>query len=192
MKITDIPVNIVSCPYKRVDWISSLGKAVKRDTVILQVYTDEGVTGIGETHHASAPPVIATIIEKVLKPILIGEDPFSIEKFRDRVLNSPLYSYLGSSLAIAASGVEIALWDIIGKALKLPIYKLLGGYRERVRAYAGGLILGWKDLQSLEKEAANLVDQGFTSSKIRVGQGYREDTEKSKLLETLLEIQLIY
>ncbi|HHY47618.1 MAG TPA: mandelate racemase/muconate lactonizing enzyme family protein [Firmicutes bacterium] len=178
MKVVDLKVHLLSAPIDpRYAWKSSLGYSVKRDTVVVEVQTDEGITGYGESNHALSPTVIAEIIQETLKPLVIGEDPFYVEKIWAKMYKG--CRMLGNTGApvMAMSGVEIALWDVVGKALKTPIYKLLGGYRDRIKAYAGGLGLGWKDPDQLAQEAKVLVQQGFKALKLRVGRNPKQDLE---------------
>jgi len=99
-------------------------------TVLVKVTTDEGIVGWGECSPMQ-PPVIVAHIEHTLARLVVGEDPFDLERLVERMFVTP-YKIAGQALAIAISGIEIALWDIIGKALGVPVYKLLGGaYRTK-------------------------------------------------------------
>ena len=88
--------------------------------------------------------------------------------------------YAGTMANIGMSGVDLALWDIMGKKSGLPVYRLLGGHKKKIRAYAGELTLGWKGPGELAKEAMKYVAQGFTAVKLRVGQGPEADGESVK------------
>jgi len=181
MKVSEVKVHLLSAPIeKKLRWKSSLGYAVKRDAVVVQVNTDEGITGFGECSHALSPVSIEKIISSVLAPAIVEKDPFDIEKLLEEMHKG--CRMLGDTGApiIAISGVEIALWDIIGKALQVPIHKLLGSYRDRIPAYAGGLSLGWKPIDQLCEEAVDLVHRGFRFIKLRVGRSVREDLESVK------------
>jgi galactonate dehydratase len=94
------------------------------------VHTNEGITGIGE-NVVQHPTVLKGQVE-LLKSILVGEDPFSIERLWVKMYNATSFSYATALI----SAVDVALWDIKGKALGVPVYELLGGlYRRRVRLY---------------------------------------------------------
>jgi len=82
---------------------------------------------------------------------------------------------VGSGAALALSGIDIALWDIRGKAANLPLYALLGGSRKRVPAYAGGISLGYQPKESLADEAAEYVERGYRALKLRIGDNARDD-----------------
>lgn len=119
MKIVDIKTAVVEGNF---DW------------TFVRVYTDEGITGIGESFCA---PGLTSIIRD-LKPLLVGEDPRNIDKlFRKMQLHTAVAGTVGGIGNNAISGVETALWDILGKSLNAPVYRLLGGqFRSRIRVYA--------------------------------------------------------
>ncbi len=176
MKIKRINTHLVSVPIGEDNaWTSSLGKAVKRDALIVEIETDEGPTGIGECYHGSAPLVLEKIVQTVLAPVLVGKNPFDLEFNKQAMFQR--CKLLGNTglVTMAVSGLEIALWDIMGKDLGVPIHKMLGSYREWVPVYVGGLCMGWKPLDELCTEAGRFVDQGFRALKLRVGQGYDKD-----------------
>ncbi len=129
------------------------------------VHTDEGITGFGECFRR-APYVSKAAIETVFTPLLIGRDPFDTTASWDAMFSAGNVAGPPGALQTAASGVDIALWDIKGKALGVPLYKLLGGKnRDRIRVYASSLK---RDL-SPEAEArrvAEFCDRGFTAYKM--------------------------
>jgi len=141
MKITDIEAIVV-----RQEQIEMIGDG-SQDTVVILVHTDKGITGIGEVD--SSPYVVREIINmpashmvcKGLKEILIGQDPFDIEVLWDKMYQESYYYGRRSAGIHAISGIEMALWDIVGKALNMPVYKLLGGaYRTEIPAYCSVLM----------------------------------------------------
>ena len=141
MKITDVEAIVV-----RQEQIEMIGDG-SQDTVVILVHTDKGITGIGEVD--SSPYVVREIINmpashmvcKGLKEILIGQDPFDIEVLWDKMYQESYYYGRRSAGIHAISGIEMALWDIVGKALNMPVYKLLGGaYRTEIPAYCSVLM----------------------------------------------------
>ena len=123
MKITDIQTFQLAGP----ELVNPLEPAWAPGTTwrrwggtVVKVFTDEGIVGLGSPGYGSSP-----VIDSWLKPQLVGQDPFALERHARLFRN-----------ANAAWGVEIALWDIIGKACGQPLYKLWGGFRDRVPAYA--------------------------------------------------------
>jgi len=136
---------------------------------LVEVETDEGLTGIGETciHSERGEAALAAqkIVEVGFRPLLIGEDPFDIQR-----LWLKLYSYCEwygrAGVAIyALSGIDVALWDICGKALGVPIYTLLGGrFRDRIPVYAS-LLFDMDDPEGTAKEGMEYVKQGYRAVK---------------------------
>lgn len=149
-----------------------------KPTLLVKVITDEGIVGWGECSPMNGR-VVDAHIQHSLASIAVGRNPFDIEAIVEDMFVRT-YKIAGQSQAMAISGIEIALWDIMGKALEVPIYKLLGGaYRRKIRMYASSMR---RDI-SPEDEAvrlAKLVDEkGFTAVKVRVGSTYGFDTDVS-------------
>jgi L-rhamnonate dehydratase len=140
MRITDIEGIMVRLPE-----VQAIGDGCQ-SILIIKVHTDEGITGIGEAHtnplvsKAVLEAPLCSISSTGLKPLLIGEDPRDINRLYDLMLRrTQTYGRRGAVMHVI-SGIEIALWDILGKALNQPIHRLLGGARrDRVPAYASDL-----------------------------------------------------
>lgn len=188
MKIDRIEVHLLSCPVDGiVNWKSATGRATKKDLVLVEIITDEGVIGWGEAHHALCPPVVSEIITEAYAPLLIGKDPLQINELTSRLFKMGKMLGTNGAPVAAISGVEIALWDIAGKVAGLPVYKMLGAYSDRVRAYAGGWSLGWnEDVGALIEEAQAMVEYGYTAVKMRVGQSVKHDVRCVKALREAL------
>ena len=147
-----------------------IGRAVKRDAVVVKVTTSDGLVGWGELHHARAANVIATIVNSVLRDICLGQPADDIVGVWDSIYRMQLKSHgLGAASAMAMSGIDMALWDIRGKALGLPLYKLLGGSDRPIESYAGGVALGWQEPSLLVDEARPHIAAGYRAIKLRVG-----------------------
>ena len=133
----------------------------------LQIDTDEGVSGIaGPLFFRSA----GFYIDTQLKQLLIGEDPMAIERLWDRMYRSAIHGRKGENMA-AISYVDIALWDIKGKWLGQPVYKLLGGpVQEKIPAYASCLCCSIEP-KKVRERVKGLVKQGYTASKWFVSEG---------------------
>lgn len=156
-----------------------VGRAVKRDAVLVRVATDEGIVGWGEAHHGRCPGAIAKIIDTTLNELVLGADAYDVVGIWNKVYKMQLASHgMGAAASMALSGVDLALWDIRGKACGWPLYKMLGGAPRRIRAYAGGISLGWQDPSSLVEEAQGYADRGFTALKLRVGDTVKRDIER--------------
>ncbi|QXT63722.1 mandelate racemase/muconate lactonizing enzyme family protein [Tessaracoccus palaemonis] len=135
---------------------------------IVRIFTANGVEGIGVTYHEVGGEATKTLIDKAIAPRLIGRDPFDTE-----VLWQEFFGYLRGvgrkGLTFGAlSAVDIALWDIKGKTLNLPLYKLFGGGRTSVPVYASGGWTSYSDEQLVD-EAQMMVDRGYSKVKVKVG-----------------------
>jgi galactonate dehydratase len=164
MKITELKTYVVGNPWK--NW------------VFVKVCTDEGLTGIGEaTGGLSAKPGEAQVHE--LARFVIGEDPLQPERVWQR-----MYKGMFLSSNVGMNAIEIACWDILGKALNAPVWKLLGGkQRPRLRVYANGWYQGPRDPAFFAEAAARLKDMGYTALKFDpFGSAYRSlDAGEEKL-----------
>ena len=157
----------------------AIGRAVKRDAVVVKVTTACGIIGWGEAHHARAADVVAAIVNTTVRDILIPGCALDVVSLWDRLYTWQLRSHgLGAAAVIAMSGVDMALWDIRGKACAWPVYRLLGGSPTPIPAYAGGVALGWQDTSSLIDEIAPLIERGYRAVKLRVGEGVHADIER--------------
>lgn len=143
-----------------------------KGALVVEIVTDEGIVGWGDCYGPAA--VNKAIVDTVLRANLIGRDPFDVEVIWEELYNKVKdYGLTGMTIS-AISGVDIALWDIIGKAVDKPIHKLIGGaFRTKLQAYATGLY--FKDMNRLNEqaveEAKGYVEQGFTAIKMKIGLG---------------------
>jgi L-alanine-DL-glutamate epimerase-like enolase superfamily enzyme len=184
MKITGIETHLVSSPLETV-WQTGIGTGTRRDELLVVVRTGESVYGIGSSYHAHAPLAIKAIIDEKLTPMAIGESALDIQGVWEKLHYGSVY--LGSSAVSAISGIDIALWDIMGKVTGQPIARLLGGGGvERVVAYIGCMVLGHKPIDELMAEAKGYVDRGFKAIKLRGGAGVDRDIEVVRAARALL------
>ncbi len=147
-----------------------IGRAVKRDSVLVKVTGSDGTVGYGETHHARAASITAQIVNSVLRPVCLGRAVDDVVGLWDAIYRVQLKSHgLGAATSMATSGIDMALWDLRAKALGVPLYRLLGGSSRPVPAYAGGVALGWQAPEALVAEASPLIAQGYKAVKLRVG-----------------------
>jgi len=157
-----------------------VGSTTKRDAIVVRVQTDEGITGYGEAHPGRSPGAITSLIHSTIAPMLVGMDATDTVGAWQRVHRMQLSSHgLGAGAALALSGIDMALWDIRGKAAKMPLYQLLGGTRRRLPAYAGGIALGFQPKESLADEAQSYVERGYQALKLRLGDNARADIERA-------------
>ena len=150
MKVTDVKTFVVDC--YRTNW------------VFVKVYTDEGVCGVGEGTLEYKEKAFLGALEHI-KEYLVGKDPRNIETHWHTVYRDA-YWRGGPVLMSALSAVEMALWDILGKSLNVPVYRLLGGkYHEKVRIYVNGWFAGAKEPEEFGEKARIAVQKGITAMK---------------------------
>lgn len=158
-----------------------VGRQVKRDAVLVRVETESGLRGWGEAHHGRAPGAVARLVDTTLSALVLGMDAHDVNGVWKRVYDRQLASHgLGAAACIALSGLDMALWDIRGQALNLPLYRLLGGSSRAVPAYAGGVSLGYQPPAALVEEARAHVEGGFRAVKLRVGDRPDRDVARVK------------
>jgi D-galactarolactone cycloisomerase len=159
----------------------------RRQAVICEVSTDEDIQGVGEAFYFGGPAKIAAdIITDVYGPLLMDKDPFDTSVIWDCLYNWTRDQGMKGVAVSALSAIDIALWDIKGKALELPVFKLLGGaYRNKARAYATGLYepQNVPDVtQALVNEALGYKKEGFSGMKLKVGYGIAKDVAYVKAI----------
>ena len=184
MRITDIEVIPLRIPDHNVHIADGI-----QDDVIVRVHTDEGISGIGEAD--SSPLVVKAVVEawsswprsRGLRDILIGEDPFNVEMLWDKMRYGTLWLGRNGVAQQAIAAVDIALWDIIGKATGKPVHALLGSaYRKDIRVYASTLFT--KDLKEMSDVGQRYVDRRFTAVKFGWGPMGQSLAGDIKLVET--------
>ena len=179
MKITGIRVHVLRSPLEQ-PFAFSQGWVKSRGATLVEVTTDEGIVGWGEAlcQGLQPPEIAAAAIRDALAPLVMGADPLEPE-----VLWHRLYHYTRDygqkgALIGAISALDIAFWDIAGKARREPVARLLGGmFRRRVQAYATGFyrIRGQGEAARLAQEAEQHLSRGFTAFKVKLGFGLGDD-----------------
>jgi D-arabinonate dehydratase/D-galactarolactone cycloisomerase len=152
------------------------------DTVLVRIVTDSGLVGYGESKAPVAPQATQRIVELLLKPLLLGQDPTDITLLWERMYaGMRVRGHRSGFYLEAISGVDIALWDIVGQSCQQPVAKLLGGiFRNPVRVYASGIPTlpreaGEEALEHFVMEAASLCQAGYTGIKLAMGCGLQGD-----------------
>lgn len=179
MKITDVKIHVLKSPLAE-PFAFSQGWVKQRSATLVEMLTDEGITGWGEAfaQGLEPPEIAATVIDKALKPLVIGADPLDIEVLWHRMYHMTRdYGRKGSVIS-GISAVDIALWDIAGKFHGQPVYKLLGGaFRTEVQPYATGFyrIKGQGEGKRLAEEAIRHFEAGFRMMKVKLGYGVDDD-----------------
>lgn len=162
LKITDVKVTLLSfkLPQDK-QWVSSTFLVPKTDAFLVEVFTDQGVVGIGESSPYRGMERMKNYVEEIIRPNIVGKNPFDVE-------------LLTASDEAAWAGVDAALWDIIGKVKNKPVYELLssdGDINTHIRMYAsGGVQYAWYDHpEQLIEEALMHKEKGYTAFKYRLG-----------------------
>ncbi len=188
MKIVDIKAVPISFPVPENRSVRlGIGRSVKRDAVLVRVTTDEGVSGWGEAHHGRCPGAIARLVDTTLRELVVGMDALDNVGVTARVLKMQFASHgMGAAAALALSGLDLALWDIRSQVTQWPLYRLLGGASKPIKAYAGGIALGWQPPEQLVDEARGLVEQGYRALKLRVGDTPRRDIARVEAVRKAL------
>lgn len=145
--------------------ITDVKTLIAKHYLFVQVYTDEGIVGLGEAGNWAQLEATRTVLEQY-GAYLIGRDPFQIEDINQNFMRAQYFR--GSVIMAAISAIDIALWDIKGKKLGVPVYQLLGGkVRDKVRVYASPMKHP-ENLQQLAQEYRQLKEMGFTAAKLFV------------------------
>lgn len=180
MKITRITSHVLGY-----DLPETLGYSqqyyTKRTAHLVEVETDEGITGWGECFGAGNIALANKgIVQQVIQPMVLGMDPLDRDVIWHKVYNLMRdHGQKGMPLQ-SLSGVDIALWDIAGKVAGLPLYKMIGGaHRDKIDVYGYGMMLRTESVDSLvarfTDEAAAIKGMGFKATKMKVGLGPRDD-----------------
>ncbi|MDR2391734.1 MAG: mandelate racemase/muconate lactonizing enzyme family protein [Planctomycetota bacterium] len=156
--------------------IDGLSGIASRDVFLVRVLTDAGVTGLGEGFALGSLRSLAATVEETLAPLILGHDPRDISRLWDRMYHFT-FRYGRRGLVLPGiSALDMALWDILGKVAGLPVYKLGGGCRDAVPAYAsGGYYFADKGMDRLLAEANGYRERGFSRMKMKIGGASRDE-----------------
>jgi o-succinylbenzoate synthase len=177
MKISDIKIYSLSVPLKK-DFKTSLRTVSSAEETVVKIETDTGLSGLGE-----APPTavitgdinqgIRSLIIDKIRPLLIGEDPENIEKLHHLIEKSAVHN------SSAKAAVDIAIYDLFAKIHKAPLYKLLGGYQNKITT---DMTISVNSPVEMKEDALQAVKEGYKSLKIKVGKGMEKDLERIKTI----------
>ncbi|MGW1340548.1 mandelate racemase/muconate lactonizing enzyme family protein [Kribbella sp. NPDC002412] len=188
MKITEISVEVVSEPKAHAvrDAIQLLDR---NGRTRVRIDTDEGISGVSDTYFgrvASSPAVLAKIVTEQLAPEIVGDDPTLIRGIRHKLQVLTDYQGTAGLSSYGISAIDLALWDLLGKSLDVPVWKLLGAQRTTIPTYA---MVGWLELDvaGLEAVSAKAMEQGFRGVKMKVGGGpLSEDVRRIKAVRAVI------
>lgn len=177
MQITDIKtIRLRASLAPERQMYSRSGQRTHRSALLVQVETDEGVTGIGSCSGNGA--ILEAMIEGIFKPLLLGKNPLKVDELWETSYFRSVAKEFGSRGlgVVALSGVDIALWDILGKVKRQPVFQLLGGAaRDKVPVYATALYP--EEPSEVVKKAHAFAHKGFRAAKIKVGFNLAQDIE---------------
>ena len=146
----------------------SMGTFAFHGWLVVEVFTDTGLVGLGNA--VLAPQITKQLIDVYLKPLLIGEDAWDVERLWQHMYRKTMAFGRKGIGMVAISALDIALWDLLGKSAKQPVFRLLGGRtKSRIVVYASRLYSG--DLDKLADEARRYKEEGFQAMKLRFGWG---------------------
>jgi D-galactarolactone cycloisomerase len=179
MKIVDLKLHVLKSPLAE-PFAFSQGWVHQRSATLVEIITDEGISGWGEAfaQGLEPPEIAAAVIQHALKPLLLGADPMDIEVLWHTCYHRTRDYGRKGSVVSGISAVDMALWDIAGQAHGVPIWKLMGGrFRDRVQPYATGFyrIHGQGEAQRLAEEALRHEEAGFSLMKVKLGFGVDDD-----------------
>ncbi len=177
MKITRIETLILKAPLGKEKFWSSQAAFPERKCLLVRIGTDAGIDGWGEGGQYGPAEPVAAHIHDVFAPMLLGQDPCQPVVHWERMYNHTRDFGAKGSTVEAISGIDIALWDILGKARQAPVFELMGGaFRREVQTYATGLYYRGEEsltlqgnLPRLKEEAARWRDDGFPALKAKIG-----------------------
>jgi D-galactarolactone cycloisomerase len=185
MKIKDVRGYVLESPLKPEQcFIWAQSHVTKRVAAIVEIETEDGLTGVGEAFGFS-PAATRTMIENSLKPRLIGENPIDTNRLWDMLYTVTRMEGQKGIALMALSAVDIALWDIKGKFYNAPVSDLLGGcYRSRVGTYPTGLYRKntADQTKALVEEALGYLQQGYKAMKLKIGFGLEDDLQKIRAI----------
>lgn len=176
MKITDVTTEQYRWPrHKPIS--NGLHTYTHSGLGLVKIHTDEGTLGVGV---CAINGIVRATVEH-LKPELLGEDPIDVERLWHKMWVPKLVGRRGLTTR-AIAGIDIALWDLRAKVAGMPLYKMLGGYRNRMPTYvAGGYYEDGKGLKELQREMLDSVEMGAKAVKMKIGAvPIREDVERVK------------
>ena len=168
MKISDIRSQIVRLPAEEPLANGPSVPGATRDIVTVEIRTDQGIEGIGVAFFGGALTGTLKSAIDALGALALGEDPLQIEAIRDKLRTAASTSGPGGIFTLALAALDIALWDIKGKALGMPLATLVGAFRQRVPTYASGALMRQFSLEEVLRAGPRLVERGFRQMKMQL------------------------
>ena len=172
MKITKVELIPVDIPRTKVLTLAhygNLGQGGNFEFVLVRVHTDEGITGVGEVPplpplSPESQPVILDVQKKWLVPALLGKDPFELEAIWKRM------DFIAPTYSMAKASIDMALWDIMGKSLNMPVHRLLGGSKPEKIPNVG--LVGIDEPEVVADVASEYVGEGYKGIRLKIAPGH--------------------
>ena len=180
MKIASLRAVPISFPVPENQSVRlGIGRSVKREAVLVRIETSDGHVGWGEAHHGRCPGAIAKLIDTTMGELILGMDAMDVNGVWAKVYKMQLASHgMGAAAALALSGIDMALWHIRTQVANMSLLQMLGGTPKPIKAYAGGIALGWQDPKALVEEAKRHIASGYRALKLRMGDTPKRDIER--------------
>jgi L-alanine-DL-glutamate epimerase-like enolase superfamily enzyme len=191
LKITGLETTLTINPPREPNYDALQALGLHSGSVRLRVLTDGGITGYATSSFGSVqggPKVVQTILEEEVKPLLMGQDPAFPKKIRDVLHRGLQYQGLTGVTQFAIAAADIAIWDIVGKNAGMPVWRMLGAYRDRMPVYS---MSGWyydndQDLSRYRKQIETALTHGYRAIKIKTGRyGLKDDERRVRLAQEL-------
>jgi L-alanine-DL-glutamate epimerase-like enolase superfamily enzyme len=192
IKITGLETDLLKTPPGTPFYDAIHPFGTEGGSAVLRLRTDAGITGWASSSFgmiAGGPRVVQTILEQEIKSIIVGKDPAFPRRIRADLWKALEYQGVGGPTQFAIAAVDIAVWDILGKIAGLPVYKMLGAFRDRIPVYS---MCGWyydndDDLSKFRKQVSTAMEQGYHAVKIKVGRGsIEDDTRRIRAAQDIL------
>jgi L-alanine-DL-glutamate epimerase-like enolase superfamily enzyme len=187
MKIQSAEVRHVRLPLEEPIVNAPPFPAMMRDFITLQLRTDDGIEGIGITAFGGGLIAALKTAVTAFASIIIGDDPLNTEGIAARLRAASAPCGPGGIAALAMSAIDIALWDIRGKAFNAPLFRILGGLRREVPAYASGALMRTTPISGIEPAAAALVKKGYRQIKTQMAVGGLSDAQEIERIRLIRE-----
>ena len=180
MRITGVETDLLKPPPGEPIYDALQTLNVDKGSVVLRIRTDAGITGWASSSFGNSGEgarVVQTILEYQVKPVIMGKDPAFPRRIRAELWKALNYQGVTGVAQFALAATDIALWDILGKNAGLPVYKMLGAFRDRMPVYS---MCGWYydndgDLSRFKRQLTDAVEQGYKAVKIKVGKYSLDD-----------------
>jgi L-alanine-DL-glutamate epimerase-like enolase superfamily enzyme len=195
MKITDIEVHILGGPAQedRPHWVSHFPVPAANELLVI-LHTDSGLSGFGLGSSNGPLEQTAAMFENGLQELIIGADGLSPERLYEKLFAitwqgiSAEKGWSNAQIVLASAAVDLAMWDILGKHCKLPLYRLFGGHRDAVPCYVTcGYYREGKDLDELRDEMLMLKSQGHTAFKAKIGAlSLEQDMQRLRVIREVI------